>query len=129
MVVSVTISRWFVRRRGRAIAIASLGQGLSKLAIPIITAVLFARVGWRWTWAIFGLITLVLMVIPAAIFMRRSPEDMRLGPDGIDGSAGTTEIAEPKRHVRITPRDGRDEMIWARGEILRSRTVWMICFM
>ncbi len=34
MVVSVTVSRWFIRRRGRAIAIASLGQGLSKVFIP-----------------------------------------------------------------------------------------------
>lgn len=42
MVVSVTISRWFVRRRGRAIAIASLGQGLSKVCIPPLTAMLLS---------------------------------------------------------------------------------------
>jgi MFS family permease len=76
MVVSVTISRWFVRKRGRAIAIASLGQGSAKVLIPIVTATLFVWVGWRSTWAIFGLLTLVLVVIPAAVFMRRSPEEM-----------------------------------------------------
>ena len=51
LVVSVTISRWFVRHRGRAIATASLGQGLSKVLIPIVTAALFIWVGWRATWA------------------------------------------------------------------------------
>jgi hypothetical protein len=62
---------------------------------------LFARVGWRWTWAIFGLITLTLVVIPAAIFMRRSPEDMGLRPDGIDEPEAATEIAEPKNPLGL----------------------------
>jgi len=35
----------FVRKRGRAIAIASLGQGLSKVLIPIATAALFTWLG------------------------------------------------------------------------------------
>ncbi len=129
MVVSVTISRWFVRRRGRAIAMANLGQGVSKVLIPIVTTLLFARVGWRWTWAIFGLITLTLVVIPAAIFMRRSPEDLGLRPDGIDEAQSATEIAEPKKHARFLAQNSRDQMTWSRGEILRSQTFWIICFM
>jgi MFS family permease len=61
MIGSVTISRWFVRKRGRAIAIANLGQGISKVLLPIVTATLFIWVGWRSTWAIFGLMTLTLV--------------------------------------------------------------------
>ena len=76
MVVSVTISRWFVRKRGRAIAIASLGQGVSKVFIPVVTASLFIALGWRWTWLIFGIVTLVLVVFPALVFMQRSPEEV-----------------------------------------------------
>jgi MFS family permease len=129
MVVSVTISRWFVRWRGRAIAMANLGQGVSKVLIPIVTTLLFARVGWRWTWAIFGLITLILVVIPAAIFMRRSPEDLGLRPDGIDEVQSATEITEPKKHARFLAQNSRDQMTWSRGEILRSQTFWIICFM
>jgi len=129
MVVSVTISRWFVRRRGRAIAVASLGQGLSKVLIPIITTVLFARVGWRGTWAVFGLITLALIVIPAAIFMRRSPEDLGLWPDGLEEPATATESAAAKNPARFVAEDRRDQVTWSRGEILRSQTFWMICFM
>jgi len=129
MVVSVTISRWFVRRRGRAIAIASLGQGVSKVLIPIVSTLLFASVGWRWTWAIFGLITLTLVVLPAAIFMRRSPEDVGLRPDGIDEAPSVTEITEPKKQARFLAQDSRDQVTWSRGEILRSQAFWMICFM
>ncbi len=127
MVVSVTISRWFVRRRGRAIAIASLGQGLAKVFIPIVTAALFVWVGWRSTWAIFGLLTLALVVIPAAIFMRRSPEEMGLLPDG-DAQAPASG-GETKRAGAAAPSGAQEDAIWSRREILATRAFWMICFM
>jgi len=126
--VSVTISRWFVRQRGRAIAMASLGQGLSKVLIPVATATLFVWVGWRWTWAIFGMLTLFLIVMPALIFMRRSPEDSGLKPDGDDapderaGSAVTAERGSP-----ASPRTA-DETVWTWREVIRTDTFWIICF-
>jgi MFS family permease len=125
MVVSVTISRWFVRRRGRAIAIASLGQGFSKVCIPPLTALLFVWLGWRGTWSVFGLITLILIVIPALIFMRRSPEDIGLKPDGeaLDENlpaAGATQQAK----VAIAA----DEVFWHWREVIRTDTFWTVCF-
>ena len=127
MVVSVTIARWFVRKRGRAIAIASLGQGLAKVLIPIVTATLFVWIGWRSTWTVFGLLTLVLVVIPAAVFMRRSPEEMGLMPDGAPASAQSGALAE-HRHAADVVRRG-DEIVWSRREIIGTRTFWIICFM
>lgn len=129
MVVTVTISRWFVRKRGRAIAIAGLGQGASKVGIPFVTAVLFALVGWRQTWSVFGLLTLLLVVIPALIFMRRSPEDMGLKPDGMDEAVSASSTESWKS--RAEPQPGRgmaDEVQWSRREVLRSSAFWLICF-
>lgn len=126
MVVSVTVSRWFVRRRGRAIAIASLGQGLSKVCIPIVTATLFAWVGWRGTWSIFGIITLVLIVIPALIFMRRSPEDMGLRPDGDVPDVIKAHVTAPDRGIAQPPVQA-DEVIWTWQEVLRTHTFWIVC--
>jgi MFS family permease len=126
IVVSVTISRWFVRRRGRAIAIASLGQGLSKVFIPIATATLFVWVGWRSTWAIFGGITLLLIVIPAALFMRRSPEDMGLRPDGEIGSEERRPIRDQRENPPgMTP---AEETIWSWREVIGTDTFWIVCF-
>ena len=128
MVVSVTISRWFVRRRGRAIAIASLGQGLSKVFIPVVTATLFVWVGWRWTWAIFGLITLILIVVPALIFMRRSPEDMGLKPDGDDVSderAGGTATGKRDSSASAV---AADATAWSWREVIGTDTFWIVCF-
>jgi MFS family permease len=128
MVVSVTISRWFVRKRGRAIAIASLGQGLSKVFIPVVTATLFVWVGWRLTWSIFGMVTLVLVVVPALIFMRRSPEDLGLKPDGIDAKQDSSDVAILKHHAVAKNQTPADEIIWTWQEVIRTDTFWIICF-
>jgi MFS family permease len=127
MVVSVTISRWFVRRRGRAIAIASLGQGLSKVCIPPLTALLFVWLGWRWTWSVFGMIMLILIVVPALIFMRRSPEDIGLKPDGDEpdghgGEPGTRRLAGAAAPI------ASDEVLWHWREVIRTDTFWVVCF-
>lgn len=126
MIVSVTVSRWFVRKRGRAIAIASMGQGFAKVCIPVVTASLFTWIGWRLTWTTFGLVTLVLVVIPALIFMRRSPEEMGLQPDGMDApplaEVGNKLTAERKAALAA------DEAVWTWREVIRTQAFWIICF-
>ncbi len=82
LVINVTIAQWFVRKRGRAMGIANLGTGVAKLSIPLVAASLFVLIGWRSTWAVFGIIAPLLVVAPALIFVRRRPEDMGLRPDG-----------------------------------------------
>jgi OFA family oxalate/formate antiporter-like MFS transporter len=126
MIVSVTVSRWFVRKRGRAIAIASMGQGFAKVCIPVVTATLFAWVGWRLTWSIFGLITLVLVVVPALIFMRRSPEELGLQPDGMDAPPVTVDASQSNDDKKATL--SADEAVWTWREVIRSKAFWLICF-
>ena len=125
MIVSVTVSRWFVRKRGRAIAIASMGQGFAKVCIPVATAALFAWVGWRLTWSVFGLLTLVLVVLPALIFMRRSPEEMGLQPDGMDAPLAPVG-SKPKDDMKT--RLVAEEAVWTWREVIRTKAFWIICF-
>jgi len=126
MIVSVTVSRWFVRKRGRAIAIASMGQGFAKVCIPIVTASLFAWVGWRLTWSLFGLVTLVLVVIPALIFMRRSPEEMGLQPDGLDAAPAALGSVKAKEAEKA--KLAAEEAVWTWREVIRTQAFWIICF-
>jgi OFA family oxalate/formate antiporter-like MFS transporter len=128
MVVSVTVSRWFVRKRGRAIAIASLGQGFSKVLIPVVTATLFVSVGWRFTWAIFGVITLIVVLIPALVFMRRSPEDLGLKPDGVEPSALGDDAQKPTLDAKASKTIAADDVVWTWQEVIRTQTFWIICF-
>lgn len=125
MVVNVTISRWFVKKRGRAVAIATLGQGISKVAIPVVTASLFLWFGWRQTWAIFGTLTLLLLVLPAFVFMRRTPEEMGLHPDGASAPYAAFEFG--RRRAGAAPGDAVfPEVAWSRREALRTQAFWII---
>src|SRR5262249_16342305 len=54
MVVNVSISRWFIRMRGRALALAGMGHGLAKVGMPILAASLILHTGWRGVLAVFA---------------------------------------------------------------------------
>jgi MFS family permease len=124
IVVTVTISRWFVKKRGRAIAIASLGQGMAKVGIPLLAASLFVWLGWRHTWTIFGLLTFALVVVPALVFLRHSPEEMHLAPDGIPGATPRSGAADRRTEAEAA---GANDVLWSRGELLRDSTFWLLC--
>jgi len=126
MVVNVTISRWFVRMRGRALALVGMGHGLAKVGMPLCAASLIAYAGWRGTWVVFGLLTLALVVGPSLLFMRRRPEDMGLLPDGKSAaeyeSGGGANDAHAKK---ISPAPAAD-VVWTRREALRTPAFWLI---
>jgi len=122
--VNVSISRWFVRMRGRALAVASMGHGLAKVAMPLLAATLILHVGWRGAWAVFGLLTLALVVGPSFLFMRRRPEDMGLVPDGRPQhpsgvSAREIDFAKARRSAVA-------DVAWSRSEALRTPAFWLI---
>jgi MFS family permease len=124
MVVNVSISRWFVRMRGRALAIAGMGHGLAKVCLPLAAATLMIYVGWRGAWAVFGVFALLLVVAPALLFMRRSPEEMGLLPDG--GPAEKKAETVVPRKSRHAKRTGADNVEWSRREALRTPVFWLI---
>jgi MFS family permease len=126
LVVNVTISRWFVRMRGRALAFAGMGHGLAKVGMPLLAASLILHMGWRGAWIVFGLLTLVLVVGPALLFMRRRPEDMGLLPDG--RSPATPEQRADARSTgsKKARASSMDETAWSRREALRTPAFWLI---
>ena len=124
LVINVTISRWFVRMRGRALAIAGMGHGLAKVCMPVMAATLMLYIGWRGSWVVFGVFALLLVVVPAVLFMRRSPEEMGLLPDG--GPVEVTEAAAKPRKRRYAKRTGADNVEWSQCEALRTPVFWLI---
>jgi sugar phosphate permease len=127
LVINVTIAQWFVRKRGRAMGIANLGTGIAKLSIPIAAASLFVLVGWRYTWALFGIVAPLLVVAPALIFFRRQPEDLGLRPDGDAPQAVNDEADSPvgeaaAKSSTVNP----DQAVWTRAEAARLPTFWVL---
>jgi sugar phosphate permease len=81
LVDNVTLSKWFVDKRGRAVGWASMGVSLAGVLLTPLTTELIDQYGWRSAWRTLAIGAAVLL-IPAALAMRRAPEDHGLFPDG-----------------------------------------------
>ena len=113
---SVAIANWFVRRRGRAIAIRAAGQRGGQSLVPLLILPVLLAAGWRESFVLMGVAALLLIAAPAWIFVRRSPEDYGLLPDGdIPGPSGLGE-----------PQPENDEYSWTLVEARRTRSLWMV---
>ena len=126
MVVNVVVAQWFVRRRGRAFAVTSMGVGFAKVCMPILVAGLLLALGWRQTWMVFGVLTVALLVLPAVLVVRRSPEDMGLHPDGaaepVAGGNGSARNKKTASELRFAD----SETVWTRTEAVRSSAFWLL---
>jgi len=125
MVVNVIIAQWFVRQRGRALAFSSMGVGFAKVCMPILAAWLLVSLGWRQTWFVFGLTTMVLLVLPALLVIRRSPEDMGLCPDGAPESVKTASSVVWRNAEASASRPDSDAA-WTRADAVRSSAFWLL---
>lgn len=128
LVTDVTISKWFIRKRGRAIAVSKVSHSLSNIIMTPVTVFVISASGWRTMFVVFAVVTWVVVLIPSAVLMRRSPEDLGLHPDGID--PGTVENPGQQQESEIDKTASAPEPIWSRREVLRTRTFWLltICF-
>jgi len=81
LVVNVTISKWFVERRGRMVGFASMGVSFAGIAITPFSAYLVEAFGWRDSWRILA-VCAAIVIVPLSFAMRRAPEDHGLHPDG-----------------------------------------------
>jgi MFS family permease len=129
LMTSVTISKWFIRKRGRALAISRIGSNASNvITIPLATYVITAY-GWQAMFGIFGLATWVFVLVPSAVIMRRRPEDMGLYPDGIKPGILEKENREEKKEIKDESFDS-EERSWSRREVMMTASFWMLslCF-
>lgn len=92
-----TVARWFVRHRSRALAVATMGLSSAGIVIPLPLAWLITRFGWRQAWVVLAVAALAIG-LPAAMGMRRSPEDHGLAPEG-----GVEEVSLTARQATRTP--------------------------
>lgn len=117
LVVNVTLAKWFVEKRGRAIAWAAMGVSFGGIGVtPLITAWIDAY-GWRSGWQALAAAAL-LLALPPALMMRRAPEDHGLHPDGktqAQVDAGEASRAQADFDASLT-----------RGQALRTGVFYLL---
>jgi len=64
---STTMARYFVKKRGTAIAIGSFGMALGEAVLPVIVVILISVIGWRFTY--FGSSLVIIFLLLPLIFL------------------------------------------------------------
>ena len=82
LIPTALVALWFIRRRGKATAIASLGSATSQATLPPITHLLISQMGWRNAWVTLAFMVWGVLLLPVAALVRRNPESVGLRPDG-----------------------------------------------
>ena len=96
MVIMATTSRWFDKKRGLALGIASSGAGLGTLLIAPFATYLITTVGWRTAYIIVGLIAWLVM-IPLSRLLKKDPAEIGALPDGIKSVSSEGGAEKPGR--------------------------------
>ena len=117
LVGPAVISKWFIRKRGRAMAIGTMGISTGGFIIAPMAGWFVGEFGWRTAWVLLGIFMIVAITPMAALFMRRQPEDIGLLPDGDTPGGG-----------RGRPRPGlaSTEYPWTVREAFRTRALWIM---
>ena len=114
----VVVAKWFIRHRGRAMAIATSGTTVGSFTMAPIIGILITSFGWRGTWGILGIVLMITMVPSVYMFMRRQPEDIGLLPDG-DEPSQLDSSNSTSAGVFIEP-------IWTLKQALQTKTLWIL---
>ena len=105
---NATVVRWFVRRRGLAVGLASAGGSLGTFVLPPVAHWLVSALGWRRAYLVFGA-AIFLALGGVALLMRRDPESLGLHPDGAPAPAPTGSLGG-----------------WTMRDAVRVRAFWVL---
>ncbi len=122
--ITTVIPKWFVKKRGRALAFSNLGVRIGVGVHPFWVAALIAAQGWRVGFVALGIVTMILTIIPSALFMRRKPEDMGLRPDGETDE----DIARAKQAASLSKKAPITERSFTLKEVRRMKSFYILIF-
>ncbi|MFC1900817.1 MFS transporter [Chloroflexota bacterium] len=126
LVTDVAINNWFIKKRGRALALSRVGNNLSSIIFIPVTVFVIAASGWQTMFYIFAVVTWLVVLIPSAILMRRRPEDIGLYPDGIQPSVTEIKSRKDGKETPMSQEISSPEPVWTRREVLKTTSFWML---
>ncbi len=115
LIINATLTKWFIRQRGWALAIGSIGISLTGLITPIVMTTVVDSLGWRNGYTILAIFALVV-ITPIAFVMRRRPEDYGLFPDG--------DTAPPQQETQQS--DLAESHSLTTREAVRTSAFWLL---
>jgi MFS family permease len=116
LAAGVTVSKWFVRKRGFAIGVMSLGTRFGFALMPIGAQLIIQASDWRMAALALAATVAVFGILPSLFYLHPRPEALGLRPDGDSGASSGPE-----------DRPGfEDEYSWSKQDALRTRAFWLV---
>ncbi len=116
LAAGVTVSKWFVRRRGFAIGVMSLGTRVGFALMPIGAQLIIQAADWRTAALALAATVAVFGILPSLRWLHARPEALGLLPDGETAASRDS----PDRPAY------REEYSWTRQAALRTRAFWLV---
>ena len=120
----VLANTWFIRRRALAMTLVSSAIGIGGTLITPLLAFSVYTWGWRWGAFLSG-IGLILVGVPVALFVKRSPESLGMLPDGAAPSAAQPDYRSKASGTKDSPSQSR-EADFTLKQAMRTSAFWMI---
>jgi len=121
--MGAVVPKWFIVKRGRAVALSGMGQRVGLTIHPLIVQAVIGLASWRTAAVTMGILIWAIAILPVALFLRRRPEDLGLLPDGDTPESRDARLAGP-----VTQRKGhsRAEISFRLSETLRQRSFYLL---
>ncbi|TVP76287.1 MAG: MFS transporter [Gemmatimonadales bacterium] len=122
------MARYFGPGRGKALSITSLGFPLGEGLLPLLIAGSIGLMGWRWSWGVVGIVTLVFFAPALILFLRHAgvelhprqarPKDLPVRRE----DKAAKDRSPPGSH----PGDGDGGGGWTRLQVLADPRFWFV---
>ena len=121
------ISNWFVRKRGMALSVRALMQGLATIAVLPLVTWLIGKIEWRLTCVVGGA-TMLLVGLPLIwIFIKQQrPEYYGLLPDGAKNKEESNGDESHMIHKGVEYAADILEFEFTLRQALKTRAYWLV---
>ncbi len=104
-VAVVSMSRWFIATRGKALSIATLGFSIGEATLPLIFVSLMIFVDWRFLW--IGAALIAVLAVPILTRLLR-------------------EERTPQGQAEVSQAEGMRSRHWTRKDVLKHWLFWLM---
>ena len=125
--VASLLAKWFYRKRGIVLSLATAGGSAGSLLLVPFTAYMIILADWRVAWFVLGVMVLVLGLPLALFFMKEEPADVGQFPDGDPAPIGPKRSgrANAGRRAPLEADDWRDS--YRSSPIRQMTAAYFVC--
>lgn len=118
------ISRWFIRKRGRAIGVIYLAGAIGGIVTIQIASLAISHWSIGAAWITLGVLVLAISVLPSALLIVDRPEDIGLEPNNRISPRFPNASDEARGNLPVIPNQVEDG--WSPRQAMRTRALWVL---